>query len=229
MSDLNALRRDILKAAYLSGTGHVPSSLSCLEIVHTLYTRVMRPDDVFILSKGHAALALYAVLGSIGELPANWPEKFCKPDSGLLGHPDKSRLDLFYAGGSLGHGIGYGIGAAIAKRLKGEAGRVFVLVGDGELQEGSSLEALRISESIANLYIIIDGNGTHYAQKGIADRFIFCDSAQDIETEIADESSLIWVSTVKGHGISAMEKDPQAWHHRAPNAEQYAEMLRELE
>ncbi len=232
-------RRLIVEAAHRAGTGHIPSSLSCLDIIWTVYHRVMRPDDKFILSKGHAALALYAVLESKGILPHGEIMTFAQPGSRLGGHPDCQIPGVEACAGSLGHGLAIGTGIALAKRIRGEPGRVYVLVGDGECQEGSIWEAARIAaESSLDIVLLVDNNSPRQNASTISDALVglgwdisWIDGHEheQIYQELLGRGPLAVIcQTVKGKGVKRMEQDPGAWHHRAPNDVELREMLAEL-
>ena len=119
-----------------SGHGHLGGSLSCVEILVSLFFDILRDDDVFILSKGHAASALYAVMALKGIISENELQMFCQKNSRLEGHPTTKVPGVIVNTGSLGNGLGIACGIALAKKLKNESGRVFVLMSDGELYEG---------------------------------------------------------------------------------------------
>jgi len=142
------LRAKIIIKGRESGLVHYSSALSCVDFLQHLYFSRMQPEDIFILSKGHAAMALYSVLEAKGYKPA-WQM-----------HPDFSPSQGIYAtSGSLGHGLPIATGYALAKKLQDEKGRVYVLVGDGEISEGSNWEALAIaSRHNLNLTVAIDWN-----------------------------------------------------------------------
>jgi transketolase len=154
-----------------SGAGHVGGSLSAMELLIALYFRVMklRPQepnwpqrDRFILSKGHCAIGLYTVLALRGFLPIGELKTFDKAQSRLQGHPDFTRLPgLETSTGSLGQGLSVGLGVALGARLRGQKFHTFVMIGDGELQEGMIWEALHIAPryQLGNLTAILDWNG----------------------------------------------------------------------
>ena len=163
----NALRRTILEAAHRAGVGHVGSALSVVEILAALFGRVLRgePDDPardrFVLSKGHAALALYAVLHALGRIDRAQLDAYCG-DGTLLGtHPEHELAGVDFSSGSLGHGLSIGAGAALAARLQGSDRRAFVLVSDAECNEGSLWEAVMFAghHRLANLIAVVDANG----------------------------------------------------------------------
>ena len=143
------LRRRILEKGIEIKSGHFGSSLSCLDTIKYLYDNVLKKEDIFILSKGHGDMALFAVLESKG-YNASWTS-----------HLNLNEKDGIYATtGSLGHGLPIGLGRAYAKKIKKENGLVYVLTGDGEMQEGSNWEALIISNAlkINNLTLLVDWN-----------------------------------------------------------------------
>ena len=165
-----ALRRLMLDTLYKAGRGHLPSALSCLEIVRVLYDKIMRvrpleptwrERDRFVFSKGHGCLALYAVLADKGFFPKEELASFCAFGSRLGGHPERLLPGVEAATGSLGHGPSLGVGMALALRLDKLDARVFVLCGDGETNEGSVWEAClsAAKHGLDNFILIIDRNG----------------------------------------------------------------------
>ena len=162
------IRRTVLEQSRRAGVGHIGSSLSVADLLASLYADVLRlpaprdPDrDRFILSKGHAALALYAVLRAMGWLRSEQLETFCA-DGTLLGvHPDHALPGIDFSTGSLGQGLSFGAGAALAARLSGSGRRVFVLLSDAECNEGSVWEAAMFAahHRLASLVALIDLNG----------------------------------------------------------------------
>jgi transketolase len=146
---------------YTSQTGHLGSNLSCLEVMMTLHHEVMLADDVFVLSKGHAAGALYITLWSTGRLDEDVLNTFCQDGTKLPAHPAKSIAEVHFSTGSLGHGPSLAAGMALARKLKAEPGAVYCLCSDGEWQEGSCWEALIFSvhHQLDNLVFLVDQNG----------------------------------------------------------------------
>ncbi len=169
MSDARSFRdvvRDarlrLLRMHFESGVGHLGGNLSALDILLCAYHQAMTPDDVFILSKGHAAGALYVTLHTLGLLSDDDLRTFHKDDTLLSGHPPPVGIAAIpFATGSLGHGLSLAAGLALAKKLKNEPGRVLCLTSDGEWNEGSCWEALAFSvtRELDNLLIIVDANG----------------------------------------------------------------------
>jgi transketolase len=247
-SELKQIRRKIIETAYNSGEGHIASSLSIVEILYTLYKDILTTDDYFILSKGHAALGWYAVLNHFDYISDVELKTFCKKNSCLPGHPVRDKLSCISAStGSLGHGLPMGVGIALGLKASGRKGKVFVLVGDGECNEGSIFEAANLAayHNLDNLCCIIDCNGsadraltTHlpgvFSAFGWACNEISGHSLYDIRYAIKQEVILpkiphcVIAVTVKGCGISFMENNPE-WHHKNMNEEQYKLALKELE
>ena len=152
-------RNDILTMTTEAGSGHPGGSLSCVEILVALYFNIMTPRDVFILSKGHAAPALYSILAQKGIIPKD-SLKTLRKLGGLQGHPVRSP-GIYVSTGSLGQGLSIACGTALAKRLRGDSGTVYVLLGDGECQEGMVWEAAMYASKMKldNLIAIVDYNG----------------------------------------------------------------------
>jgi transketolase len=240
---VSTLRKRILEVAYRDGMGHIPSALSILDIVWNLYDKVMTPDDQFILSKGHGVMALYAVLEAKGLL--DWS----KP---LMGHPKRGGA-ILASTGSLGHGLPMAVGLAKAKKIKGEKGRVFCLIGDGECNEGTTWESalLAAHHKLSNLVVIVDQNhssdraldmGNFRADNSLSDKFFSFGFAYTISpghNHFMLEENITWcpktkkplaviAETVKGQGIPFMQNDP-SWHNRKISSEQeYKEILKDL-
>jgi transketolase len=156
----------ILEQAHRAGVGHIGSALSVVEILAGVFG-VLRGDpddpdrDRFVMSKGHAALALYAALNAAGRLSREQLESYCG-DGTLLGtHPEHELVGIDFSSGSLGHGLSIGAGAALAARLQGSDRRAFVLVSDAELDEGSLWEAVMFAahNGLGNLVAVVDANG----------------------------------------------------------------------
>ncbi len=151
-----ALRRKIISILDVTRKGHIKSAFSCLEIVRVLYDDFLKPDDIFILSKGHGCLAQYVLLAEKGYFPDSELYKMCSEGALLGGHPHPSIPGVVVATGALGHGLPLGIGFALADRNR----RVYVLMGDGECNEGSVWEAAMCASKhkLSNLTVIIDKN-----------------------------------------------------------------------
>ncbi len=248
------MKRQIILAAANAGEGHIPSALSILDILWVLYDQVLRYDpkdpesddrDRFILSKGHGALALYAVLAAKGFFPASELDRFAAFDSPLGGHPDRNKVPGVEAStGSLGHGLPMGVGMALGMRIRGIDRRVFVLVGDGECNEGSIWEAalLAAHHKLGNLTCIVDYNRSTDRALWLGDlaaKFrAFGWAADSIDGHNQDaiqrtlrlqhfEPTAIIAKTIKGYGCPQMENNP-AWHHRVPTSDELPAILEGL-
>jgi len=245
---LVSMRKSILTAAFNAGEGHIASAFSILELIDAVYSSIPLAGggpNWFVLSKGHASLALYAVLENRGLISSDWVENFCKFDSRFGGHPDSVKIpEIAISSGSLGHGLPFSVGLALANRARASVGKIVVLVGDGELNEGSNWEALLVADHyrLDNLQIIVDFNhsGDRAIELGsLVDKFssFGCQVAEveghdtiDISKALLGHSSKVKVlvaKTIKGFGIAEMQSNPE-WHHKAPNRDQFDEFLREL-
>ena len=254
-------RRLVLEAVHGAGAGHVGGPLSAMEILVTLYFHVLCVDparpraperDRFILSKGHSSIALYTVLAMRGFLPEAELATFDHLGSRLQGHPDMTALEgLDMSTGSLGQGLSAGLGMAIGLRRRGLASRVYVLLGDGECQEGQVWEAAHAASSLGTpgLVAIVDqnalpqfawpGSGAGEARRvDLAARFQAFgwetrsvdghDVAALSQALIASDRPLAVVArTVKGRGVSFMEDDFR-WHARVPTKDELALAAGEL-
>jgi transketolase len=259
---IKKIRKSILEmtASTLPGI-HVGASLSCIDIIATLYFMKMRhspyrPDwsdrDRFILSKGHAAPALYAVLAEAGYFPKEEFGTLKSLNSRLQGHPDLRTPGVDAPSGSLGQGLSIGIGMAIAARHRGSKNRIYVLVGDGECDEGQVWEALMTAAHLRlnNLVLIIDRNGWQLDDrteevkrkaplKSKIESFgwqTYVVNGHDPEKildaldlcELSDGPAAIIANTVKGKGVTFMEGTNKGHKMRFSN-EEYLEALAELE
>lgn len=255
-------RRDIqmIRAA---GLGHIGGEFSVIDVLVTLYLHALNvspatltdPErDRFILSKGHAAAALYTTLSIAGFIPPEQLSTFMQPLAQLNGHPARTKIAAVEAStGPLGHGLPIAVGTAFAGALDGSPRRTFVVVGDGELQEGSNWEALMTAGNhrLANLCVVVDRNrlqqGARVADTNdlepLADK-LRAFGMEVVEVDGHDHGALVDVfaavpaasgkptaviaHTFKGHPISFMSDDV-AWHHKVPSPEQVATALTELE
>jgi transketolase len=200
-----AVRRTVLEQAHRAGVGHIGSALSVVELLVVLFGRVLRgePDDPdrdrFVLSKGHAALALYAVLFEAGRIDRGQLDGYCG-DGTLLGtHPEHELGGIDFSSGSLGHGLSIGAGAALAARLQGSARRAFVLVSDAECNEGSLWEAVMFAahHRLGNLTAVVDANG----QQALG----YTREVLDLEPLAARFEAFGWEAVeVDGHDVDAL-------------------------
>ncbi len=241
----------LLKMHYESKVGHLGGNLSSLDVLMTLYHRVLKPDDLFVLSKGHSAGALYVTLWSIGRLDDADLREFHGDDTRLAGHPPARGIpEIVFATGSLGHGFGLAAGLALGKRLQGQSGRVFCLTSDGEWNEGSNWETLIFTahQKLDRLTVIVDLNGLQGfgTTKDVADLGRLADKLAGFgfdtrEVDGHDPRALeqvlqgppsglpraVLARTVKGHGVSFME-DRMEWHYLAMNEAQYRQAVEEV-
>ncbi len=204
------LRRYVIDAMRGGGRGHLGSSMSMVEILRVLYDSVLKFDpqnpqavdrDRFILSKGHGCLALYAILADRGFFPVSELESFCRPTSRLGGHPERGKVPGVEAStGALGHGVPIGVGIALALRLQKSSSRVFVLTGDGEINEGSNWEALMAAakHKLTNLTVMVDYNKLQSYGRTV--------DVLDLEPLVDKFKSFGFVThEVDGHDVSALE------------------------
>ena len=221
----------VLTLANKGKEGHVPSSLSILDILDTLYGRFIAKKklDKFVLSKGHGCLSFYAVLEKYKII--NKLNNFCSFDSKFGGHPDKNKITgVESSTGSLGHGFPFACGMAMAKKIKNEKGKVFVLIGDGECNEGTIWETLLLAShhNLDNLICIVDKNKSTDRDLKIDNlekKFLSfnwdCLVIDGHNEKLLIKSILkqrkkplaIIANTIKGKGVPFMENNPE-WHHK---------------
>ena len=256
------IRGHTLRMVAKANASHVGSCLSAADLLAALHSGILRIDsdrpdwadrDRFLLSKGHAAAIYYAVLAECGFIPLSELATYCADGSRLTGHVSHKVPGVEFSTGSLGHGLSIGCGMALASRRDQKPWRVFVLLSDGELDEGSTWEAVLFAahNRLSNLVAIVDYNKIQsfgavrnvlnldpLAEKWRA----FSWSVREIDghdvEQIADtfsslpfdpaKPSAVIAHTVKGRGVSFMEND-LAWHYRSPNTEQLQLALREVE
>ncbi|MBF0623979.1 MAG: transketolase [Magnetococcales bacterium] len=243
-----ALRRLVTRALQRSGRGHPGPALSVMEILRVLFDEVLRYDprqprwplrDRFILSKGHGCLGLYALLADKGFISVELLDGFCDLESPIGGHPELGRIPGVEAStGALGHGLPMGAGMALAARLRRQDHRVFVLMGDGEIDEGSVWEAAMFATKhrLDNLVALVDYNKLQsYGRvsevlelEPLADKWTaFGFSVREVDGHdlqalgqvlralpfTPGRPSLVLCHTIKGRGIPEMENNPE-WHHK---------------
>jgi transketolase len=257
------IRREIVNMIGTAGSGHVGGSLSAVEIVTVLYFQIMQHNpadccwkerDRFILSKGHAAPLLYATLAECGYIPEEELTTLRQIDSRLQGHTECRLVPgIEMSAGALGQGLSFAIGAALAARLDKQMHRVFVLMGDGECDEGQIWEAAMAAShfKLDNITAIVDNNGIQldgwnkdimnlepFAEKWAAfgwhvievdghNIVQLIDAFEDAKT-IKGQPTIIIAHTIKGKGVSFMENNPE-FHGKAPTQEQVKLALKELE
>ena len=256
------VRMGIIEGTFNAKSGHPGGSLSITEILTYLYFKEMNIDpadpkksdrDRFVLSKGHAAPALYAVMAHRGYFPVDELKTLRKVDSRLQGHPSMNYLPgIDISSGSLGQGISAACGMALGAKLKGDAFRVYTILGDGEIEEGQVWEAAMYAaaKKLDNLVAFVDNNNLQIdgsveevnSPYPIPEKFaafgwnvIEIDAHNFDEIEAALENAkatkgkptAIIAKSIKGKGVSFMENQVN-WHGSAPNAEQYETALAEL-
>ncbi|MCC6800482.1 MAG: transketolase, partial [Anaerolineae bacterium] len=255
-------RKTILTIIHQAKAGHTGGSLSCVDILNVLYNHVMNVSpqnfddpnrDRYVQSKGHSVEALYTVLADKGFFPREDLATLGHYRSHFIGHPTRKVPGVEQNTGALGHGLSVAVGMALGAKLDGRGYRVFTLLGDGELTEGSSWEAAMTAAhyQLDNLIVIVDRNGlqitgpteTVVGLEPVEDKFRafgFAVRACD-GNDIADlvrtfeqapfepgKPNLVLAHTVKGKGVSFIENQI-AWHHKVPSAEQLAQGLAELD
>lgn len=256
------IRRLVLTTISRSGLGHVGGDLSVADILAVLYGAVLRVDpadpgwpdrDRFVLSKGHCAVSLYSTLALAGFFPPAELVAFAAPSSPLNGHPNRVEVPGVETNtGPLGHGLPFAVGCAIGARLDGSARRVVVVLGDGELQEGSNWEAMMAAShhELDRLTVIVDRNRLQQGatvretndlepldQKAAAFGFAVVEVNGHDHGELLDvlssvpfrpgKPTFVIAHTHKGHPISFMSNNA-VWHHRVPNPEELRQALDEL-
>ena len=254
-------RREILNIIKHANAGHTGGSLSCIDILNVLYNRVLNisPEnkadpnrDRYIHSKGHSVEALYVVLTDKRFLPSNQLYTLEQYQSDLIGHPTKKVPGIEQNTGALGHGLSVAVGMAIAAKIDKRPFRVYTMMGDGELTEGSIWEAAMSAShyQLDNLTAIIDRNGLQITGltenvmqlEPLAERFksfgfSTCivdghdfEALIDVFNQLPFEQgkpNLIIAHTIKGKGVSFIENQVD-WHHRVPNQIEFASALQEL-
>ncbi|MBA3422792.1 MAG: transketolase [Thermoleophilaceae bacterium] len=255
-----AIRRAIIEQSCRAHVGHIGSCLSIADVMAALYGDTLRtagqndPDrDRFILSKGHAALALYAALREAGHLSEEELETYCADGTDLSGHPEHALAPVEFSTGSLGHGLSIGAGAALGARLRASPSRVFVLLSDAECNEGSVWEAAMFAahHGLTNLIAIVDANGQQalgrtsdvldleplsrrWAAFGWDAREVDGHDPEGLARELEELNAglgpphVLVARTIFGKGISYMEGEIP-WHYLPMSEEQYAQALRELD
>jgi len=255
------IRIDLLKMIYEAKTGHTGGSLSCTDILTVLYYSVMKIDpanpyweerDRFILSKGHSVESYYCILADKGFFPKENLKTFCRFGSKLIGHPNNEIPGIEMNTGSLGHGLPIAVGMALASKMDKKSWRVFVLMGDGELTEGTVWEGAMAAANynLDNLIAMIDRNKLQMSGntedvmrlepleekwKSFGWEVITVDG-NDIEKLgkalqsipiVRNKPTVLMAYTTKGKGVSFIE-DRADWHHKVPSSEQLQQAIKEL-
>jgi transketolase len=255
-------RKKLLQCIKRANAGHTGGDLSCIDILNVLYNRILnvspqtfddRGRDRYVQSKGHSVEALYVVLADNGFFPESDLETLCCYRSHYVGHPTRKVRGIEQNTGALGHGLAFSVGAALAGKMDGASYRVYTLLGDGELVEGSNWESMLTAAHyrLDNLVAIVDRNtlqitgptedvcaleplrGKFEAFGWVVKEVDGHDIAALIEVLNAapfeaGRPSAVIARTVKGKGVSFMENDPK-WHHHVPSDEQYERAQQELD
>ena len=238
------LIKKVLSVAYNAKEGHIPSSLSILDILYVLYDKVLTKEDYFILSKGHASVGLYVILDHFNLLEEDL-NNFCNFDSKLGGHPSDRIKNVFASTGSLGHGLPIGVGIAMGNKIQKNNKKTYVIIGDGESNEGTIWESalLASNHKLNNLYCIMDYNHSNdraLLLDDVKSKFISfgwdcieVDGHNHMEllnamTISTDKPIFILANTIKGKGIKTIENQHE-WHHKTPDENQYKLFMEEIE
>ena len=244
-----------LKMVSKAGAAHIGSSLSSIDILTVLFSFSLPQDEtknVVLVSKGHAAAGVYAVLNTFEIIPDSWIADYCENGSPLGGHVTSTNVPLLeLSTGSLGHALPFALGRALAKRLQSERGRVYVLLSDGECDEGSNWEAALLAShlQLENLTVVIDRNrlqslgdteltvaleplnqkwnSFNWNVVEIDGHNIF-ELQKALSSESKNKPTLILANTIKGKGVSFMEGN-NLWHYRPPNQSELQSALGQLE
>jgi transketolase len=255
-------RKRLLKYIKNANAGHTGGSLSCVDILNVLYNRILNvsPEnlsnphrDRYVQSKGHSVEALYVVLADRGFFPESELETLCRRGSHFVGHPTRKVNGIEQNTGALGHGLAFSVGVALSAKKDGADYKVYTLLGDGELAEGSNWESLLTAAhyGLDNLTAIVDRNNLQLTGatedicgiEPLAEKFTafgwsvrdadghdvaaMTDELKSIPFELGKPSVII-ANTIKGKGVSFMENDPK-WHHGVPDDEQYEQAQQELD
>lgn len=254
----NDLRRKIVDMVMSGRDGHIPSAFSILDIIHHLYSHVLKFDphnpewaerDYFILSKGHGCLALYVVLHKFGFLTEEQMENFCRKGGVLGEHPDRTKVPGAEAStGSLGHGLSFAVGLALGMRIRAMGNRLFVLVGDGECHEGTIWEAAHVASNyrLGNLCVIVDWNQSGMQLlpqddlpakwRAFGWKALVIDGHSETELKETfnslrlsqDENPTAIVARTVKGKGVPMLEGHGKWHHRIPSAEEYGQIIEAL-
>ncbi len=237
---------------------HIAPAFSCVEITDLVYHELLRKDakgafqDTFLMSKGHGCITQYIILNELGFLTDEDILNYCKPNGKLGAHPDYGIPGIAAATGSLGHGLGIATGMAYADKLNEEDRKTYVLISDGELQEGSTWEAMMMSANLKldNLIVFVDLNdfgGLEKMSQGHPAFYPLVDKLEAFGCRVFEANghnsqelfdvaarppqknlpTVIVAHTVKGKGVSYME-NVAIWHYRSPNLEEYKQALEEI-
>jgi transketolase len=249
-------RTKILEISQRVSALHIAPAFSCVEITDVIYFQLMKRfdknfHDIFIMSKGHGCMIQYVILNHFGIISDDELFNYCSIKGKLGAHPDFGTPGIHASTGSLGHGLGISLGQAHAENLKKSGVKVFCLLSDGELQEGSTWEALMMGSNlnINNIIAFVDLNdfgGLERMSDGhkgfypVVDKLIsfgwevfevdghsYVEIVNAYNSRVGNKPTIIVCHTVKGKGVSFMENIP-IWHYRSPNSDEYQKAMTEL-
>lgn len=251
-------RRRILDMSQRVSALHIGSAYSCTEIVDLIYFGLMRRKadgsflDTFLMSKGHGCMIQYAILEDLGILSRADMDAYCTPGGRLGVHPDHGNPGIVAATGSLGHGLSMVVGMALSEKTNKTGGQIYTVLSDGEVQEGSTWEAVLMASSLGcdNIVAFVDYNNfqslgktsdTHPTFYPLVEKFTAF-GWESVEASGHDSKALfeavtqrkggkplmVVARTTKGKGVSYMENVP-IWHYRSPNKQEYEQAVKELE
>ena len=244
-------RKTVLRLIYKAQTSHIGSNFSAVDLLTVLFETTDLDRDKIILSKGWAAASLYYFLWRKGRITEEELSSYCQPGSKFIGLAEPIIPEIPAAGGSMGYGLPFGVGFALAKKIKKERGKVFVLMSDGELQIGTTWESLLIAKqhNLSQLVVLVDNNSWQAMGRtkdilniepieervrpfGWEVRRIDGHNYEQIEhalqTESANSPTLIVCDTTKGKGVKRFE-DNNLYHYKELSKEEYEEAMSELE
>ena len=248
-TDFTLARQRLLQMHHESGVGHIGGNLSALDAMMLVFNEFLEKDDVFILSKGHSAGALYTALWSVGELSNEDLGTFHRDDTLLAGHPPSRGLaSVPFATGSLGHGLSLAAGTALGLKLRQSTARVVCMTSDGEWQEGSTWEALIFAahHKLSNLTVLVDHNGLQGfgTTAEVASMSPLWEKIKGFDVEVVSVDGhdadalrpllaapqpnfrIIILNTTKGRGVSFMEHRME-WHYLPLKADRFDEAMQE--
>src|SRR3989344_6078751 len=247
----NEARKKSLELIYKAQTSHIASNFSCIDLLTVLFDRIDLDKDKVILSKGWAAATLYYFLWKKNRITEEELNSYCQPGSKFIGLAEPVIPDIPAAGGSMGFGLPFGVGFALAKKLNKEEGRIYVLMSDGEMQCGTTWESALIGthHNLDNLVVVVDANDLQAMGRvedilninPLKDKWrafgwdvseIDGHNFEEIEKALVSpgqgfEPRVIIAKTIKGKGVSFMEKN-NLYHYKAPSDKEYHLALKEL-
>lgn len=247
------IRRVVVQMAHNSKSAHVGSALSCIDILTCLFFKIMKPEDRFILSKGHGCMSYYAVLKEKGFFDQGFLDRYSTNGAELPEHPPVGINGIELGTGSLGHGFSISLGCALARKIKNLPGKEYVLLGDGECNEGSIWEGAMVAANmnLNNVVAIVDRNCLQASgfvdQDDLSEKFLsFGWNVLDVDGNDIDylvhafnmfvdfkdilttKPKIIIANTIKGKGVSFMENNLE-WHYRFPNDQELELSLKEID